>query len=524
MSLMGGVAEARRLKVASPIDPPVSSSPLRVLRCPDFNRDGVVNNSDITAFSTAFNANPAQPAVDFDGNGQGDVLDIVAFIENFRAYQADPQPAVCGIEPPVPQGWTDLVPSSASRMIYVSSSTGSDSNPGTISLPYRTLAKGYSMLRSGQPDYLYLKRGDTWRESLGLKKGVSPSARQVITAYGTGARPRIAPGSLCDEAAITGLGSLSSFLALTDLEVDATGCATAFRWGVDGGRDLLLEGNHFHDATSLVAIEGITDLTLRRNIFSRSSTSDPGGGNFCLYLAKDHGNILVEENVFDQCGGMYDGRPANLRGTAMYIQQDTISTVRKNLITRSGGWGAHHRGGGVFSDNLIVDAAMGFQLGMLCGGCPDTPAPSNGVDVVADGNIVMDAHDVVTAQGIERRGLGMWLEHIHSARITNTIIARKAGGTSPDSHAVEFHTDAGVGVNGVVFAGLKVFDWPGLNGVFTRVGGRLPQYSVSGLQTGGFENPYVGVTSVDIQNALRMRRGTQDPVIYELLSRIRSGF
>ena len=69
-------------------------------------------------------------------------------------------------------GWTSVTPSSDTHIIYVSSSTGSDANNGlSPSTPVKSLLAGISLLRSGMPDWLLLKRGDTWQESLGAEAG-----------------------------------------------------------------------------------------------------------------------------------------------------------------------------------------------------------------------------------------------------------------------------------------------------------------------------------------------------------------
>jgi len=48
---------------------------------------------------------------------------------------------------------------------YISKSTGSDSNNGSISYPWETLSKLSSAgLTAG--DTVYLKRGDIWKETL----------------------------------------------------------------------------------------------------------------------------------------------------------------------------------------------------------------------------------------------------------------------------------------------------------------------------------------------------------------------
>src|SRR6478735_7701128 len=61
-------------------------------------------------------------------------------------------------------GWTVFAPSADTRIVYVSSSTGDDRTGviGNLDHPYKTLAAGRSRLRNGKPDWLLLKKGDTW--------------------------------------------------------------------------------------------------------------------------------------------------------------------------------------------------------------------------------------------------------------------------------------------------------------------------------------------------------------------------
>lgn len=72
-----------------------------------------------------------------------------------------------------PNGFTTFVPASpfgegstfngaGTRIIYVSSSTGNDSHPGTAASPVASLQKAGTLLRSGFQDWILLKRGDSW--------------------------------------------------------------------------------------------------------------------------------------------------------------------------------------------------------------------------------------------------------------------------------------------------------------------------------------------------------------------------
>lgn len=78
---------------------------------------------------------------------------------------------------------------------YVSQSTGNDSNPGTIALPWQTISKvNGTTLAAGQS--VGFKTGDTWRET--LTPGQSGSAGQPITfaSYGAGASPIVSGSNL----------------------------------------------------------------------------------------------------------------------------------------------------------------------------------------------------------------------------------------------------------------------------------------------------------------------------------------
>src|SRR2546423_14641649 len=68
-------------------------------------------------------------------------------------------------------GWTKFPPSPDTRIIYVSSSAGSDSNLGLLPIsPVKTLNKAKSLLRDGKPDWMLLKCGDEFTGGIGFWK------------------------------------------------------------------------------------------------------------------------------------------------------------------------------------------------------------------------------------------------------------------------------------------------------------------------------------------------------------------
>ena len=70
---------------------------------------------------------------------------------------------------------------------YYVSSAGNDANPGTISSPWRTISKVNSSWSVIQPgDTIFLRGGDTFRETLTIGKSGTSLNRIVVTSYGTG--------------------------------------------------------------------------------------------------------------------------------------------------------------------------------------------------------------------------------------------------------------------------------------------------------------------------------------------------
>lgn len=82
----------------------------------------------------------------------------------------------------IDNGWTVYERLPNTRIIYVSSSTGSDSNSGfSPDDPVATIEKGLVLMRSGYPDWLLFKRGDVFPGGFGqwIKDGPSDTQRLV---------------------------------------------------------------------------------------------------------------------------------------------------------------------------------------------------------------------------------------------------------------------------------------------------------------------------------------------------------
>ena len=73
---------------------------------------------------------------------------------------------------------------------YVDSTNGNDSNPGTQTQPWKTIAKvnGFAFAPG---DTVSFNCGQTWREALNIRRRGDSTHPLVFNSYGTGAKPRI---------------------------------------------------------------------------------------------------------------------------------------------------------------------------------------------------------------------------------------------------------------------------------------------------------------------------------------------
>jgi len=307
-------------------------------------------------------------------------------------------------------GWTQFVPSADSRIIYVSSSTGNDSNDGLSALsPKRTIVAGADLMRNGFPDYLLLKRGDRFDES-GLRNsfgswqasGRSETEKMLISAYGTGFDPQLScPENPCariwgrKHLAIVGL---EFYLAMKDPEAPEYNAsvgnfkALEIRYDIE---DLLLEGNRFR-FFRMVEIDkadgGVKpkDILIRRNLFLDhyyTGTHTQG-----LYISSTDG-VTIEENIFDHNGWLPSGgKMPSIFDHNIYANQNFNMIVRRNIFSRASSMGLKvrsdlYRGvqGLLIEDNLFLQNPIGISLGGLI--------PAGGtmyVDATLKGNVITE--------------------------------------------------------------------------------------------------------------------------------------
>ncbi|MAX52582.1 MAG: hypothetical protein CMH22_11430 [Methylophaga sp.] len=317
-------------------------------------------------------------------------------------------------------GWSIITPDTETRIVYVSSTEGNDSlarpylsaevndpfNPSGIRA-YRTIKAAYSQLRNGKPDWILLKKGDTFElnDRIWLKSGKSQSAHLVFGAYGnvTDKRPIVDSGF---SDVITGIKD-RSFVTLTGIEFYASKrdpkSSNFVGWDVDtnspkvfsniagnGIKGLHIENNRFNFyglAVSISGVEGgiVQNIVFRRNEIMNSYSTAGHSQGLYMYLTD---SVLVEENIFDH-NGWYQQRPSNIPmntkkyGYAtyfnhnVYIGNSTNLIIQNNLSSRSSSIGMKFASNSdkntnldsinsynmLLKNNVVVEGEVGFSIG-----------------------------------------------------------------------------------------------------------------------------------------------------------------
>jgi hypothetical protein len=300
-------------------------------------------------------------------------------------------------------GFSQLIPSSDSRIVYVDSSSGDDGTAKTYALAdgevgadprlpvgpikaYKTIDAALAQLRDGQPDWLLLKRDESWKRSAPIQppSGRSKTERLVLGAYGPGsARPLLLTGQegglrfwkRVRYIAVVGLDFYAQ--ARDPAHADFVGFAavknnSGFQsYSADAARPIegiLIEDCvfRFYAGNTVQGTDQTKDFIVRRSQirWNYSSQSHSQG----IY-SKD-ASVLLEENFFDH-NGWYKQSYVKLNdkaeGQATYFNHNTYFTNTKDTI---------------FRRNLFLRASsIGNKF---------TANPKNGKDEIMAENILLD--------------------------------------------------------------------------------------------------------------------------------------
>ncbi len=336
--------------------------------------------------------------------------------------------------------WTTFTPSADTRMVYVSSSTGNDSNNGLdASHPVATLAKGYSLLRDGYPDWLQLKAGDTWsNQSLSWRvSGRSTAAPMLISSYGTGARPTISESG--NDQALAFYGATTSHIALSGIDFVGQGAGYGIHIYTPG-TDYLVENCVIEGFNDNIVAEPDTTLSQvgPSNVRIRGSqildAYNASGPKSQGLFAADVDGMVLEYNVLDHNGWKTGVQTPDIYSHNAYLDDMTHLTIRSNVFSNASSFGLLVRSENapsatqhvLIEDNLFVGDGNGMSIGARTG--YGTWLTYGAVDVTIRNNVLTE---IGRALGGTDQSYGIDLGSINGGLITNNLLFNKPNaGTS----------------------------------------------------------------------------------------------
>lgn len=365
-----------------------------------------------------------------------------------------------------------FTPSADSRVLYVSSSQGSDANDGLApERPKASIAAAYALMRHQFPDFMLLRRGDSWGEALGhwKKSGRSASEPMVIGTYGNLIDPR--PRLLCpvnggfSRRGGGGSPARIDWVALDGLEITpanrAAGQATDSGVGWLGpGGGFYMQDCHVHGWAFNVSVENDGNGQPVGFDFFRNLIVDarpPGFPHSSGFYAFDVANLTIEENVLDHNGWSESvpGADPTIFNHNIYLQGGVDNVViRNNISARASSHGA--------SVNTQITIEGNAFIANAVGAFARTMGPAG---TTVRQNVVTEGRDISPS---EPRGVGLVFgpkftespdRPVGPLTIQQNLIFNN-NTSDPGASAIEFVDKNGT-TGPVVCTGNTVYNWRG---------------------------------------------------------------
>lgn len=347
---------------------------------------------------------------------------------------------------PIVNGWTQFTASSDTRIIYVSDTDGNDataefyapgdsevgSNPflpsGTVQA-YRTINAAKAALRNGFPDWILLKKGDTFTDQyFGLMNinGKNASEPILIGSYGSSSeRPQV----------LTGNNNLISFTgAASHIAISGLYAEPHTRAGNDEPsainilnapfNSFLVEDCYFNLFCIHIVVQDYSGsssyshsgFTARRNTIVNGYKTGGGGGGVYMHHID---NILFEENLIDHNGWSTTISGADATGFShnTYFQSSCSNlTFKDNIVSRASAVGIGARCGGIVENNLALSNPRNLFVGSF------DPSQINWPTEGVSGEV---KHNVILGTRIEPYdpGNGITIDRVRDVEISENIVA-----------------------------------------------------------------------------------------------------
>lgn len=357
-------------------------------------------------------------------------------------------------------GYTTVTAEGDSVVVYVAAN-GNDSNNGlSTSTPKATLAAAWALVRTGKPDQILLRRGDTWNESFPRlrKSGRGATEPILIGAYGTAStghtnadpRPIVIAGSgynlnsALEMQQGSGVNRVDH-LVIQSLDIRSSVANAAYGlWLYMAGSNLTIEDCKFSgfgqgisgydDAPSgsYTPSRIITNITINRCVFVDNSNQSAPVHQQAIYLSNYGGVLNVTGNIF-----VHNGVPT-IRSHQVYLDDARVTGVTVNftdniILGESGSsHGAQIRDPrGNITGNFVWRQAIGIQAGtggVSQGGGTDMD-PLEDLWTNLSDNVILDSIDI---DADNERGWGLYCRWLADATpgstIARNIVARTTGG------------------------------------------------------------------------------------------------
>jgi len=303
----------------------------------DFNGDSFVDFDDFSTLLSEWLTEDDDLQADADGDG-------IVNLKDFNALTSQ---------------WSEKNPDY--RYYYVDSIGGSDYNPGTFELPWRTVGKANKMKSSYRPGTcVFFKRGSTWTDQDLYIMGISGTEQAPMTfgAYGLDdSRPLLSGKSVCVRSAwhiiIRDLKIDHGSIGVSSLSLaDATGYIQIINNELSNSGSNSIKINQFVHHTAIVD-NIVYDWYHNDGISIHDSSSEPVGSHHWVIDNIFPGNVHGAEDAIDFASDDKGGYPAGqdvkiignrVTGSALagvsVCHSGKYTWVIGNLITKCGTVGA----------------------------------------------------------------------------------------------------------------------------------------------------------------------------------------
>lgn len=347
-------------------------------------------------------------------------------------------------------GWTTVFPRPDSRIIYCSSSAGSDVNDGLFPTyqggvhgPKKTASAAMALLRPYFPDHCRFRCGDIFTDAplyLATLSGQVLSGRgadepMVLESYGAGPPPKFL--ATFQDIIIHQNASTLQDVYILGLDAESTTPSTA-------GWFVRLLG-----PTQRFFIEGCKAKSTRAFLVMPANTQAGSNQQYAPTIRRCVGEAMYYSNavelgaaegaLVDTC--VFDGvvipdnswnGPVGMRQAGVTeVDQFCSGTVVKNCVFAGYRIGTRLIGpGSVEEECLVLQCAHGLQVGNWCvtGAGYSDIAAVGGIDASVRRNLVLELGDLTCADSsIVKGGMGIVVANTLSAEIVDNIVTQNSG-------------------------------------------------------------------------------------------------